>query len=70
MEQEECNALTLAFRLHQHSVDETNKIMNDYRERLEKENKKLREENSWMKAELEELHYALAIIRGDRQRCY
>ena len=70
MEQKEYDALALGFKLHQQSVDETNKIMNNYREKLERQNKQLREENEWMRAELEELHYALSIIRGDRGERY
>jgi len=66
MDKEEQEALELAFELHKNSVEHSNKILSDYREKLENENRVLREENRLMKSELDEIHYALSIIRGER----
>lgn len=60
---EEVDALKFAFKLNESQHKETNKILEDYRNKLEEENAFLRDENERLCTKLDRIEYALEVLR-------
>lgn len=62
---EQVNALKFAMELNEKQSNEANEFLNNYRKRLEEENAFLRDENERLFSELDDIKFALRILRGD-----